>query len=106
VRRESEALRLALEEARQPFDLARGPLLRKKLLVLAENDYMLLLMMHHIVCDAWSMMVLASELIDLYKALIQGNASPLPELSIQYADYTMWQRTWLQGGALDAQLAY
>jgi hypothetical protein len=62
--------------------------------------------MHHIVCDAWSMMVFAKELTELYRAFIRGPASPLPELPIQYADYAVWQRNWLQGGVLDTQLAY
>jgi amino acid adenylation domain-containing protein len=106
MRRESETARLALEEARQPFDLARGPLVRTKLLELADDEYILLLTMHHIVCDGWSMVVFAKELIDLYKAFIQGRPSPLPELPVQYADYAVWQRTWLRSGILDTQLAY
>jgi Condensation domain len=106
MRRESEAARLALEEAREPFDLGRGPLLRTKLLQCADDDYVLLLTMHHIVCDAWSMMVFARELTDLYRALVQGRAPPLPDLPIQYADYAAWQRNWLRGDVLDTQLIY
>src|SRR5262249_37212206 len=106
MRRESAAVQLAIEEARQPFDLRRGPLLRTKLVKLADDDHMLLLTMHHIVCDGWSMRVLTRELTDLYGALIQRQPSPLPELPIQYADYTVWQRNWLADGVLEAQLAY
>jgi amino acid adenylation domain-containing protein len=106
MRAESEAARLALEEARQPFSLERGPLVRVKVLKLADDDYILLLTMHHIVCDAWSMMVFARELTGLYRGFIQSQASPLPELPIQYADYAIWQRSWLQGGVLHEQLAY
>ena len=106
MRRESEAARLAFEEARKPFDLARGPLLRTTLLKLGERDFILLLTLHHIICDAWSMMVLARELVELYPSLLQGRPSPLPELPIQYADWAVWQRRWLESGVLDAQLAY
>jgi amino acid adenylation domain-containing protein len=106
MRRETEAARLALEEARQPFDLERGPLMRTKLVRLADNDHMLLMTMHHIVCDAWSMMVFAKEMTEIYLALAQGRTSPLPELPVQYADYAVWQRSWLESGVLDAQLAY
>jgi amino acid adenylation domain-containing protein/non-ribosomal peptide synthase protein (TIGR01720 family) len=104
--REAEALRLATEEAQRPFDLAQGPLVRTTILRLGEADYVFLLTMHHIVSDGWSMKVFFSELIALYSAFCMGKPSPLPELPIQYADFAVWQREWLQGGVLEAQLAY
>ncbi|MDZ8257277.1 condensation domain-containing protein [Nostoc sp. ChiQUE01b] len=103
--REAEVLRLASEEAQQPFDLAKGPLLRANLLQLAAAEYALLLTMHHIVADGWAIGVLISEIADLYKAFSVGKPSPLSELSIQYADFAVWQRQWLQG-QLETQLAY
>ncbi|GMU11502.1 non-ribosomal peptide synthetase [Corallococcus caeni] len=104
--REEEALRQAQEEARRPFDLARGPLLRVTLLQLAERQHLLLLTMHHIVSDGWSMSVLVRELVALYEAFRTGKPSPLPELPLQYADYAAWQRQWLEQGALAQQLAW
>ncbi len=103
---ESEALRLATEEARRPFDLERGPLFRARLLRLGEQDHALFLTMHHIVCDGWSMGVLVRELGALYEAFRNGRPSPLAELPIQYADFADWQRRKLEGDVLDAQLAY
>ena len=94
------------EEFRAPFDLARGPLLRVSLLKLANDDHVLLLTMHHIVSDGWSVGVLFRELSRLYEAFAAGNASPLENLPIQYADYAVWQRGWLQGDVLEAQLVY
>ncbi len=94
------------EEFRAPFDLARGPLLRVSLLKLANDDHVLLLIMHHIVSDGWSVGVLFRELSQLYEAFAAGNASPLENLPIQYADYAVWQRGWLQGDVLEAQLVY
>jgi amino acid adenylation domain-containing protein len=104
--REAAVRRLAAREARQPFDLARGPLLRTALLRLADAEHVLLLTLHHIVSDGWSMGVLVRELAVLYAALAAGRPSPLPELPVQYADYAAWQRSWLTGEALAAQLAY
>ncbi|MFP2895292.1 amino acid adenylation domain-containing protein [Corallococcus sp. 4LFB] len=101
-----EALRLATGEARRPFDLARGPLLRATLLDLEEARHVLLLTMHHIVSDGWSMGVLVRELAALYDAFTRGQPSPLPPLALQYADYSAWQRLWLQGEALDRQRAW
>ncbi|HVO10122.1 MAG TPA: amino acid adenylation domain-containing protein [Vicinamibacteria bacterium] len=103
---EAAARRLAREENARPFDLARGPLLRAKLLRLRADDHLLLLTMHHIVSDGWSMGVLVRELGRLYEAFRAGCPSPLPELAIQYADFAAWQRRWLEGGALAEQLAY
>ncbi len=104
--RENEAQRLANEEAQQPFDLALGPLLRVKLLRLAEAEHVLLLTMHHIVADGWSIGVLERELTALYAAYSAGQSSPLEELTIQYADFALWQREWLQGEVLEKQLGY
>ncbi|HZI14351.1 MAG TPA: condensation domain-containing protein, partial [Myxococcus sp.] len=104
--REDEARRLALEDARRPFDLARGPLLRATLLRVSSARHLLLLNLHHIVSDGWSMGVLVRETAALYAAFREGQASPLPELSVQYADYSAWQRGWLQGEALETQLSW
>ncbi|HEV2707207.1 MAG TPA: amino acid adenylation domain-containing protein, partial [Pyrinomonadaceae bacterium] len=104
--REAEAVRLATEEARRPFDLARGPLLRTRLLRLSTEDHVLLFTLHHIISDGWSMGVLVREFGAIYSAYAQGEESPLPELPIQYADFSVWQRNWLQGAALAEQLAY
>ncbi|HEX8348925.1 MAG TPA: condensation domain-containing protein, partial [Hymenobacter sp.] len=106
AQQEAQAERLATEEAQQPFDLAMGPLLRAKLLHLSEAEHILLLTMHHIVSDGWSMGVMIRELAALYKAFSMGKPSPLPELPIQYADFAHWQRQWLQGEVLAAQLFY
>ncbi|MCU1350644.1 MAG: peptide synthetase [Acidobacteria bacterium] len=102
----AEAERLATEEARKPFDLARGPLLRATLVRLAAETNVLLLALHHIVTDAWSMDVLYHELTTLYRAFAAGEASPLPPLPIQYADYALWQREWLTGDVLSRQVGY
>jgi amino acid adenylation domain-containing protein len=103
--REAEAMRLAAEEARQPFDLTKWPLLRVTLLHLDETEYLLLVTVHHIVADGWSMGVLVREVAALYEAFCSGKPSPLPELSVQYADYAVWQINWLQGEVLEAKLA-
>ncbi|HYO50583.1 MAG TPA: condensation domain-containing protein, partial [Chloroflexia bacterium] len=104
--REAEAHRLAEEEARKRFDLAQGPLIRTTLLRIGEQDHMLLLTMHHIVSDGWSMQVFYEEMQSLYNAYTAGQPSPLPALPVQYADYAVWQREWLQGETLQAQLDY
>ncbi|MEG4248120.1 amino acid adenylation domain-containing protein [Microcoleus sp. Pol10D4] len=103
--REAEAMRLAAEEARQPFDLTKWPLLRVTLLHLDETEYLLLVTVHHIVADGWSMGVLVREVAALYEAFCSGKPSPLPQLSVQYADYAVWQINWLQGEVLEAKLA-
>ena len=105
-RREAEALRLATEEARRPFDLQRGPLLRVGLLQLSEQDQVLLVTMHHIISDGWSMEVFFRELAACYEARFHGRESRLAELPVQYADYAVWQREWLQGEELERQLQY
>jgi hypothetical protein len=104
--REDEARRRAGEEAALPFDLARGPLLRARLLRLAEEEHVCLLTMHHIVSDGWSMGVLVREVGALYEAFSRGEESPLTELPIQYADYAVWQRNWLQGEVLAEEMRY
>ncbi len=104
--REPEARRLVDEDARRPFDLGRGPLFRATLVRLAERSSLLLLAMHHIVSDGWSLGVLVEELGALYGAFSRGRPSPLPELDLHYADYARWQRAWLRGAELDRQLAY
>src|SRR5262245_29406599 len=93
-------------EARRGFDLSRGPLIRAKLIRLAEDEHVLVVNMHHIVSDGWSMEVMVREFCQLYEAFTQGQESPLPELEIQYADYAVWQRGWLRGETLDTQLRY
>ncbi|HEV2846639.1 MAG TPA: condensation domain-containing protein, partial [Thermoanaerobaculia bacterium] len=103
---EGEMLRLATEEARRPFDLVRGPLFRAGLVRLDGRDHVLLLNIHHIVSDGWSMGVLIREIAELYAALAEGRPPSLPELPIQYADYAAWQRDRLQGETLEAELAF
>ncbi|HEU4562015.1 MAG TPA: condensation domain-containing protein, partial [Longimicrobium sp.] len=104
--REAALGRRASEEARHPFDLSVGPLFRAALLRLGAEDHVLLLSMHHIVSDGWSMGVLFRELSALYAADREGGASPLAELPLQYADYAVWQREQLAGEVLERQLAY
>ncbi|HYR08361.1 MAG TPA: amino acid adenylation domain-containing protein, partial [Longimicrobium sp.] len=104
--REAALRRRAGEEARRAFDLSAGPLFRAALLRLGEEDHVLLLSMHHIVSDAWSMGVLFRELSALYAAYLAGRESPLSELPVQYADYAVWQREQLEGEVLDRQLSF
>jgi non-ribosomal peptide synthetase component F len=101
-----ELARLSKEEARAPFDLAQGPLIRGRLVQLAEDDHVLLLTQHHVVSDGWSIGVLSRELSTLYQAFRQGQANPLPPLTIQYPDYAAWQRGWLSGELLERQIGY
>ena len=98
--------RVATEQARQPFDLQRGPLLRATLLRRGADDHVILLTLHHIVFDRWSMNVFIKEIATLYEAFSKGEPSPLPDLAVQYADYALWQRSALQVGTLDTQLDY
>jgi hypothetical protein len=104
--RETEAARLAQEEAHRPFDLSRGPMLRASVLRLAADEHVVLLTMHHIASDGWSMNLLLRELATLYSAFANGQPSPLPELPIQYADFAQWQRRRLQGETLDQHMQY
>jgi non-ribosomal peptide synthetase component F len=94
------------EEALLPFDLSQGPLIRARLLRLAEHEHVLILTLHHIVSDGWSIGVLIREFVALYSAFLQGQPSPLPELAIQYADFAHWQRGWLSGAVLEEHLSY
>ncbi|MBB4636053.1 non-ribosomal peptide synthetase [Longimicrobium terrae] len=103
---EAEFRRLMAENARAPFDLANGPLIRGRLIRLAEDDSVLLLTMHHIVSDGWSMGVLTTELSALYAAHRDGAEPHLPALPVQYADYAAWQRRWVGGEVLGEQTAY
>ncbi|HEU4322123.1 MAG TPA: condensation domain-containing protein, partial [Roseiflexaceae bacterium] len=93
-------------DAQRPFDLAEGPLLRAALLALADDDHILLLNMHHIISDGWSWGRFFDDLTALYIAAVSGTPHRLPPLPVQYADYALWQRDWLQGAVLDAQLDY
>ncbi|MDF5706508.1 MAG: amino acid adenylation domain-containing protein [Nostoc sp. S4] len=94
------------QESQQPFDLIQGPLLRAKLLRLAQQEHILLLEMHHIISDGWSAEVFLQEIALQYKAFLTKSSSPLPEVSIQYKDFAHWQRQWLQGEILQTQLSY
>ena len=103
---EAELIRLSAEEACAPFDLAQGPLIRARLIRLAEDDHVFLLTQHHIVCDGWSMGVMVRELNALYGAFSAGLDDPLAPLAIQYPDYASWQRQWLSGERLETQADY
>ena len=98
--------RLSEQEAQAPFDLAQGPLVRGRLVRLAADEHVLLVTLHHIISDGWSMGVLIDELGRLYAAYSRGEDDPLPPLPIQYADYAVWQRRWAEGEQLHAQAAY
>ncbi|MBU8897157.1 amino acid adenylation domain-containing protein, partial [Corallococcus sp. M34] len=104
--REAEVLRLAREEARRPFDLGQGPLLRATLLRLEPERHVLLLTLHHLVTDGGSMRVLVGELGELYAAALERRAAVLGEPPVQFGDYAVWQRQWLQGARLDALIAW
>ena len=104
--RAPEALRLGMQEEQRPFDLGMGPLLRVTLLKLSEQEHVLVLVLHHIVADGWSMGVLTKELEALYTAHVKGSQAALPELPVQYADYAVWQREWLKGDVLEEQLSW
>jgi amino acid adenylation domain-containing protein len=106
ARRAAEAQRLIGEQARKPFNLACGPLFRVTLLQVTEEEHILLLTMHHIVSDAWSVGVLIQEVTSLYQAYSNGTSSGLAELTIQYADFAVWQRAWLQGQVLESHLDF
>ncbi|HET7866512.1 MAG TPA: amino acid adenylation domain-containing protein, partial [Burkholderiaceae bacterium] len=98
--------RLSAEEAAERFDLGRGPMVRGRLLRLAEERHVLLITQHHIVSDGWSIGVLVKEFSALYRAFMQGLADPLPRLAVQYADYAAWQRAWLRGDVLEKHRAF
>ena len=105
-RPEAAANAKAASAARQPFDLRRGPLLRTRLLRIADDDHLLLVTIHHIVSDGWSTDVLMREVTTLYQAFAQGRPSPLRPLAIQYADFAAWQRAWLTDAELQRQVAF
>jgi amino acid adenylation domain-containing protein len=104
--RHREATRLVETESLRPFDIGTGPTFRTTLVRLGRERHLLLLTMHHIVADGWSLEILARELMALYEAFAAGLPSPLPELPVQYADFAIWQRRWLTGEALSGQLDY
>jgi amino acid adenylation domain-containing protein len=104
--KETEAEKLAYQESQTPFDLTQSPLLRVKLLKLQPEKHILLINMHHIISDGWSIGVFIRELSHLYGAFVAGKEPTLPILPIQYADFAVWQREWLQGKVLAAQLEY
>src|SRR6185369_3914781 len=105
-RRETAASALAGEEAGRPFDLTRDLMLHCLLLRLAEDNHILALTLHHIASDGWSMGILVREVVAFYPAFAAGLPSPLPELPVQYADFAVWQRSWLQGQVLEREIAY
>ena len=105
--REAEAIRLVRADARRPFDLRQGPMLRPTLVRMDDTEHRLFLIAHQIVLDGISVyQIFPSELAVIYKALSAGEPSPLPELSIQCADFAYWQREWLQGEVLAKQVDY
>jgi amino acid adenylation domain-containing protein len=104
--RQAEASRLIAEEAQRSFDLSKGPLVRCMLIRLDKEEHLLLLTLHHIISDGWSMNIIYRELGALYEAFSQGQPSPLPDLPIQYADFADWQRKRLPDDALDKHLSY
>ena len=105
-RRKAEVLRITTEEARQSFDLAEGPLIRARLLRLSQEKHVLIVTLHAVVADEWSLNVLASELNALYLAYSAGEPSPLADLPIQYADYVHWQSSWLQRDVREGHISY
>ena len=104
--REAAAQRVVDREARRPFDLSHGPLIRSVLLRLQEQEHILLVTTHHIVTDGWSMGIFHRELMELYEAFSAGRPAALPELPIQYADYASWHRQWFEGSIYESQLSY
>ncbi|MEL6902074.1 MAG: condensation domain-containing protein, partial [Cyanobacteria bacterium J06606_4] len=97
---------LCRKEHNKPFNIKTGPLLRVGLIRLEENVHLLLITMHHIISDGWSLRLFVEEMTELYGAFSQGNPSPLSELDIQYGDFADWQREWLQGDSLEAEVSY
>src|SRR5581483_3815598 len=106
-RREALMQQLALQTVERPFNLNRGPLVYFQISRLSLNEHVLVMSLHHAIVDGWSTEVLLRELSALYNAFVAGaRHSPLPELTLQYADYAAWQRAWLQGAALEEQMTY
>ena len=104
--RENETNRITIEEAGKTFDLEQGPLLRVSLLTHAADTHILIYNMHHIVTDGWSVELFKKEWRIIYEAFLANQPSPLPELSVQYADFALWQREWFQREPLRKQLLY
>jgi hypothetical protein len=104
--RTAKALQIVAFETVEPFNLSQWPLFRLRLIRLGEEDHVTCLTIHHIITDLWSMGILISEISELYDAHVSGREASLAELEIQYADYAIWQREWLQGPALERQLSY
>src|SRR5262249_13210894 len=102
--RQARAQELLRAEATRPFDLARGPLIRAGLLRLGEQEHIAVVVLHHVISDGWSLGVLIREVSAFYQAFHAGEGSPLPPPAIQYADYAAWQRGWLHGEVLQAEL--
>ena len=102
--REQQVRRLARAEADRPFDLTQPPVLRVTVVRLGEEEQVVLVTMHHIICDGWSVSLLMKEVMRLYEVYSRGNPSPISELPIQYGDYAVWQRQWLQGEVLEEKL--
>ncbi|MCR8844952.1 amino acid adenylation domain-containing protein [Paenibacillus sp. SC116] len=100
------AFEVAREEARQPFHLSQGPLLRASIVKFSDEDYVLLLTIHHIIIDGWSVGVMLQELEEMYQAFCEGNPVQLPDLELQYGDYSVWQQEWLQSEAFTVQMNY
>src|SRR5690606_29280171 len=103
---EAEVPDLLQESVQRPFDLTTPPLIRVRLLQVSPEDHLLVIVMHHIVSDGWSMNILVREIATLYHAINAGFPNPLPELPIQYPDFAAWQRNWLQGEVLDEQINF
>jgi amino acid adenylation domain-containing protein len=106
IQREKDMIHIAAQEARGPFDLSKGPLWRVLALKIREDEHILLITMHHIISDGWSLGILARELIALYIPFLRGEKKQLPELPIQYGDYACWQHARIQGEFLKSELAY
>ena len=104
--REKEALSWVQEEVQRPFSLNQAPLIRISHIRLAEQQHILVIVMHHIITDGWSMDIFVREFLHLYTCLVQNQPSNLPEMPIQYTDFAAWQRNWLQGDVLAQQMAY
>ncbi|HEY6348927.1 MAG TPA: condensation domain-containing protein, partial [Candidatus Angelobacter sp.] len=101
-----ELERVMAEAARSKFDMERGPLIRGRLIRMGEEEHVLLISMHHIVSDGWSLGVMFKEMSELYGAYVRGEEDGLPELGVQYADYAVWQRKWMEGEVLGEQAEY
>src|SRR5262249_41832415 len=104
--REAQARQYLATEAHRAFDLSQGPLVRAHLLCLAEDEYILLIVMHHTISDGWSLVLLFQELEAFYREFAGGAEAALLPLPVQYADYASWQRQTMQGKVLEQELSY